>query len=386
MLKHRALIIGYGVMGKVHTKNLLKLGIDVAGVIDIDENALVDAKKLGNIIIASDINDYLQQCQDINTEPASIVAITANTKPHFKIIKQLIDSGYIPNKLFIEKPITDTYEESIKLSEQLKQLSRDKPIDIAVGYLVRTSPAVSKLIDILQDSPYKNDTFEVNIKWQKQRNNTRPSAGVIRDETTHSIDLIRYILSSLGRAVLEPENIKVNSALVSEKIIDKKKQLELYKEDYLEARVQQPFAEVAYELYYPDVAIKGSSSFVNSDYKREISLQSDNFIAVLNFDCRQTKQDSLTITLDGITKKYYFPSSNKILDEWQDLIFNPASSRIASVTDAVVDCYIVKALEDLAELKLEENLLSNNESSLNFMFTGSKQCNDNRLIAGVKLV
>lgn len=336
------LIVGNGFMGVNHLKNLEMLQeenlVRVAGIVDSDSNRLKNLSYLT-------FTDLHEACQKLDPD---IVVVASNTKTHFDVIQTILNSckkEKLP-ALFIEKPLVETSEQARELIQILENEGYPKHHPIICGYLFRFSPIVEEAIRYVK---HHNLTIEgIEVRWQKQRVPTRPSAGVHMDEATHPIDLIlNFLLPELGIAA-KPVSLSCLSRKWDASIIDKKQQQSLYAD---QPEKLLPLAEVEFEMNIANLTIHSLSSFMRPPQIREVALNcSRDTKIVLSYDKDQT--DQLMISKGNntlITKIIERP--NKLLTEWRAFIdyyqTGNTSAVIPTLQDMLEDIRITEMLENL---------------------------------------
>jgi predicted dehydrogenase len=328
------LVIGHGFMGANHVKNLEILQdqklVKIVGIVDIDE------KKLTQLPYPS-FQDSFEACQALSPD---IVVIATNTNAHYETLQSVLEATQekLP-ALFIEKPLVETSAQMKRLSAELK----DYPAPITCGYLFRYSPIIDKAICYIKLHHLKIE--HIQVRWQKKRVPTRPSAGVHIDEATHPVDLILNRLFPALGIPSEPLLLTCLSRKYDDSIVDQSLQKSFYPEKVV------PLAEVAFEMRTPEVAISVLSSFLQPPQIREIVLHcSSNAEIKLNFDKDQTDQLSITSSfhppiLDVALKP------NKLLIEWQaflDYYQTRKSSDVhPTLQDMAKDIQITEMLDEI---------------------------------------
>ncbi len=173
-------IIGVGHLGEMHLRNILEItrenkNVKLSGVYDINIERLHTIEKKYKIKIFSSLNELLN---DVNT-----VLISTPTNTHFEIAKFFIENN---KNVFIEKPLTSTLEEAIKL----KQISENKDIIIQIGHIERFNPA------LLSVEKYDISPLFIESHRLSQYNPRGTDVSVIQDLMIHDIDLILNLVKS----------------------------------------------------------------------------------------------------------------------------------------------------------------------------------------------
>lgn len=182
----RIAVIGYGAMGKHHSRNLASIDdAAFAGIMDSSEAARAEAEKLGFPSFAS-IEELLKTPLD-----AAIVAVP--TTFHHRIAMQLLEAG-IP--LLVEKPIADTLEHG----RELIDLAHKKNVPLMVGYVERFNPAILVAQRMLHEG-----VIGKPLQICTRRVGTLPfrvkDANVIVDIGVHDIDIVSFLLGADVRLI-----------------------------------------------------------------------------------------------------------------------------------------------------------------------------------------
>lgn len=91
---HRFVIVGYGTMGLAHIKKLQGLGLEVAGVVDIDPRALDEAAQAGHHV-------YSDLAEALADDTATVVLIATPNEAHRPIALAALAAG---KNVITEKP------------------------------------------------------------------------------------------------------------------------------------------------------------------------------------------------------------------------------------------------------------------------------------------
>ena len=351
------LAIGFGTMGKIHVNKVLATRPNSSiFVVDINPERLQEAKQKGYI----GYNNFQQAIETDNI--FDTVIISTSTAFHCYYIKEII-SAYTSKQLplpalFVEKPAAAATTEA----EQVRKILTDNNYTISqafmAGYLLRGSPAVSRLITKIREAD--DEIININITWQKKREPIRPSAGVIQDETTHSLDLIRYILRVLQIAY-NMDDITIISAERSRAIVDEAQQDAIYSSD---DENRNPFAKIEYKLQCGSITINGVSSFLDSPQKRSIEFVCKKNIYTLMFDEKVNK-----IVQDLCGEEAFIADKLTLL--WETFFYvqegNKPPVHMASIDEVCDDVILTNRLEEKARQFLEFK-----KSSILHAFTSSK--------------
>lgn len=129
-------VLGAGHLGKIHLRLAQQSEkYELAGFFDLDKT---NAESLVN-----EFGYHLFDSAEALIEAVDVVDIVTPTLSHFKIAKKALEAG---KHIFVEKPITYTYEEA----ETLMKMAQEKGVKGQVGHVERFNPAfqaVEKMID-----------------------------------------------------------------------------------------------------------------------------------------------------------------------------------------------------------------------------------------------
>jgi len=187
----RGTIIGIGSIGTRHLYNLKKLGVSDLLIVDMNSSQLPKISSDFSVKTTSDIDSSLDFDPDfclICTWPDS----------HISLAKKFVKSK---KHIFIEKPISN----SIQLSKNFLDLSKQKKSKITVGYNMRFEPGL-RLLKQKLDSMSIGKPLNILSQWGNNiKNFHHPSksnhyilqsnlGGVILD-ASHEYDYVRWLLN-----------------------------------------------------------------------------------------------------------------------------------------------------------------------------------------------
>ncbi len=169
-------VIGAGHLGSIHIKLLSQNdGVEFVGIYDTDS---AKAKEIANLY---HINSFASQEELIQNCDSVIIA--SPTIYHFEIAQQCLLSG---KHTFIEKPITDTYDNALKLIE----IAKDKDLILQVGHVERFNPVMSAL------NNYDINPLFIEGHRLSQFKPRATDVSVIHDLMIHDIDLCLMLIKS----------------------------------------------------------------------------------------------------------------------------------------------------------------------------------------------
>ncbi|MBK8553910.1 MAG: Gfo/Idh/MocA family oxidoreductase [Ignavibacteria bacterium] len=180
MEKLKAGIFGLGHLGKIHLKLLKEIcsernDIEIAGIFDTDQEKNKNVSEENNFEMNSTADELIDK---INT-----AVIVTPTSAHFELAGKTISKNI---NTFIEKPVTDTTEEAVKLLK----LSEGKKIKIQIGHIERFNPAILALDN------YKLAPMFIETHRLAQFNPRGTDVSVIQDLMIHDIDIILNLVKS----------------------------------------------------------------------------------------------------------------------------------------------------------------------------------------------
>jgi len=198
-------IIGTGYWGKNHVTNykslLLEKKIDYLKICDIDEERVKEISRAYSIDYTTDIKELLD-----NNKITAIVIVTPSST-HYELSKLSLESG---KDVFVEKPITLTSENALKLIE----LANQKKKILMVGHLFRYHPAVEEIKKRIDIGEFGK--IQMILSFRLALGVPRKDLGVILALAVHDLDLTCYLLNKE-----EPESILVdNGKFNQEEVIE----------------------------------------------------------------------------------------------------------------------------------------------------------------------
>jgi len=179
-------VIGAGVMGGHHIRNLSSMDVELVGLSDIDKNRV---KELSTTYKTKGFLDY----KELVKEGIDAAVVAVPTKLHKTVCDYLIDNGV---NVLVEKPIADTVENAKDMITKAKK----EGVKFSVGHIERFNPAVQKLKQLI-----KNDTLGKVVTMSSKRvgpyNPRIRDVGIIVDLGVHDIDIMSYLLEEKVKTV-----------------------------------------------------------------------------------------------------------------------------------------------------------------------------------------
>lgn len=184
MTEIRAGIVGCGHLGKLHVKNIKELesennSVKLIGLYDINKSESDVLADKYNLISFATLQELLN---NVNT-----VFIVTPTSTHFDVAKECLKKNI---HTFIEKPVTETFEEA----ESLESM-KTKDTIVQVGHIERFNPA------ILAVEKYNIVPLFVESHRLAQFNPRGTDVSVIKDLMIHDIDIILNLVKSNVKSI-----------------------------------------------------------------------------------------------------------------------------------------------------------------------------------------
>ena len=216
MKSKNVLLIGYGSIGRKHTKNLMNIGIKPYVLTKYPDDL--------NVIFLRDI----EEIKDIYIDFCIIATPTAR---HLDDLKRCLTLLNIPRKILIEKPL----EYSYLRGKKIKDISKKYDIDIFVAYnmrflkifniikkFIKEQKNIIRIVDVVagQDlrewRPYKNYTESYSAH--------RDQGGGVDLDLSHEIDYILWIFGNNFKDKIifrnKISNLKIDSPDIFKLILD----------------------------------------------------------------------------------------------------------------------------------------------------------------------
>ena len=169
-------VIGVGHLGKFHVDQLLKIAnVNLVGIFDLDNQRAIKIGREYSVSVFIKIEELMEECD--------AVSIVAPTTYHFDLAFKALDYGC---HVFIEKPITETIQQSKTLLKKAESLQKI----IQVGHIERFNPAFLHVKD-----QNLNPEF-VEIHRLATFNPRGTDVPVILDLMIHDIDILLSLVSS----------------------------------------------------------------------------------------------------------------------------------------------------------------------------------------------
>ena len=179
-------VIGAGVMGGHHIRNLASMDVELVGISDIDKKRVNELSDTFNTKGFLDYKELVKEGID-----AAVVAVP--TKLHKTVCDELIENGV---DILVEKPIADTVENGKEIIDRAMK----EGVKLSVGHIERFNPAIQKLKELI-----KNDTLGKVVTMSSKRvgpyNPRIRDVGIIVDLGVHDIDIMSFLLEEKVKTV-----------------------------------------------------------------------------------------------------------------------------------------------------------------------------------------
>lgn len=172
----KAGVLGAGHLGKIHLKLLQQSEkYELIGFYDANtENAQQVAAEFGYTMY-SDLDALIHDCDMID--------VVTPTLSHFEVAKKVITAG---KHLFIEKPITNTFEEA----EELINLAEKYKVKGQVGHVERFNPAFQAVAHRIENPMF------IEAHRLAEFNPRGTDVPVVLDLMIHDIDAVLSVVKS----------------------------------------------------------------------------------------------------------------------------------------------------------------------------------------------
>ena len=187
MKKQKVAVIGCGLWGRNIVRNFYNLEV-LDTVCDLDtENLKKIKEQYPDVHTTSDFDEIL------NNDEITAVAVVTPSHTHFKLVKQVLETG---RHVYVEKPIST----SAKEAEELKKLADEKGLVLMVGHLLLYHPAVNRLKMLVDEG----DLGEV-VYAQSDRLNVnyfKNDRSVMWDLAPHDVSMMAYVIGQEPKQVI----------------------------------------------------------------------------------------------------------------------------------------------------------------------------------------
>ncbi|UAB86092.1 Gfo/Idh/MocA family oxidoreductase [Zunongwangia sp. SCSIO 43204] len=174
-------VLGAGHLGKIHLKLLNQSSkYNLIGFYDADKE---NSEKIAAEFGYTAYNDLDQLIADVD-----VVDVVTPTLAHFDVAKKVISAK---KHLFIEKPITNTYEEA----EELIKMASKNSVKGQVGHVERFNPAFRSVVDRIENPMF------IEAHRLAEFNPRGTDVPVVLDLMIHDIDAILSVVKSEVKSI-----------------------------------------------------------------------------------------------------------------------------------------------------------------------------------------
>lgn len=316
-------VIGAGHLGKIHINILKEVDFtELIGFYDTNPQTREEVASMYGVKAYENLEELIENCD--------IVDVVTPTLSHYECAKKALQAT---KHVFIEKPVTQTLEES----KSLVKLVEEAGTKVQVGHVERFNPAFKKAIKHI-DNPLFIETHRL-----AQFNPRGTDVSVVLDLMIHDIDIVLSVVDS------SVNNIQASGVSIASKTPD--------------------IASARIEFSNGCVANLTASRFSMKKMRKSRFFQKNAYVAVdflkKNFEVIQMKDitnpDPLipTIDLGELGKKQLHvikedaPEENAIKEELKSFI-----NAINNNEDPLVDLYSAQQALSIANeisLKISKN-------------------------------
>ncbi len=172
----KAGVLGAGHLGKIHLKLLNQSE-------EFELIGFYDANKKNAEKIASEFGYKMFDDLDELIAAVDMIDVVTPTLSHFVVAKKVISAG---KHLFIEKPITNTYEEA----KELIELAKKHGVKGQVGHVERFNPAFQAVADRIENPMF------IEAHRLAEFNPRGTDVPVVLDLMIHDIDAVLSVVKS----------------------------------------------------------------------------------------------------------------------------------------------------------------------------------------------
>ncbi len=169
-------VFGAGHLGKIHIKLLKEIkNFTIVGFHDTDKSKIVEVEKEYNIKHFDNPDELIGKVDAID--------IVTPTVTHYNCAEKALKQS---KHIFIEKPITNTLEES----ESLIKLAEEASVIVQVGHVERFNPA------FIAARPHFNNPMFIETHRLAQFNPRGTDVPVVLDLMIHDLDIVLSTIKS----------------------------------------------------------------------------------------------------------------------------------------------------------------------------------------------
>jgi myo-inositol 2-dehydrogenase/D-chiro-inositol 1-dehydrogenase len=197
----RVAVIGFGTMGRKHTKNCSRIeGVEVAAVVGADEAEAETIKAEVGIPV------YTDAIKMLNEVPVDVVVLA--TPPGTRR-ETVIAAAGMGKALFLEKPIAldlPTAKEYCDIAEKHSLVN-------AIGFQLRYSPLTEKAIEVIKGRQVTHVRTTCTTSYYLTRDvpdwflQRKHSGGPLLEQAIHPIDIARLLVGEITHVFARAERL-----------------------------------------------------------------------------------------------------------------------------------------------------------------------------------
>ena len=196
----RTATVGYGVIGKLHTKIQQSRGTLVA-VCDIDENALLSAP---------DVKKYTDYTEMLDSEELDIVHICT---PHYLHCEMIVEALKRNINVLCEKPMCISHAEIERILEAEKrsdatlgicQQNRYNAANVFVKEYIKDKKTVSGVANVTW---HRDEKYYRSGAWRGKK--ATEGGGVLINQALHTLDLMQWFLGMPESVAAQISNLSL---------------------------------------------------------------------------------------------------------------------------------------------------------------------------------
>ncbi|MCJ7758406.1 MAG: Gfo/Idh/MocA family oxidoreductase [Gillisia sp.] len=174
-------VIGAGHLGKIHLRLLKESSkYELVGFFDANRELATSVEK--------EFGYKSFKSEEELIASVEVIDVVTNTITHFGVAKKAITAG---RHLFVEKPITSTYEEA----EELIALAKNHKVKGQVGHVERFNPAFRAVADKIEKPMF------IEAHRLAEFNPRGTDVPVVLDLMIHDIDVILSVVKSKVKSI-----------------------------------------------------------------------------------------------------------------------------------------------------------------------------------------
>lgn len=318
-------LIGIGKMGLSHFAIANSTpGINIVAVCDTSKPLLRAIRKNLGIATYPDFNDLIEK------EPLDAVIVSVPNAMHFDVVLKCLKAGI---DVFIEKPLTIKYQESLELQKVAKQNNRI----VQVGFVNRFSLVFSKVKELLANNLLGElNSYQCEMRGgvvleessKGWRNSYAAGGGCLYDFGPHCIDLAVHLFG---------EDITLQSSTlesVFSTVVDDRVTAEFKHGNGLTGNISVDWSDATVRKATNSVSVKGEFGELTAN-KQEIKLNLSHANEILGFSAGEHE---IYVTDLDTDVGYYLRGEDFSL---QMQAFSDTLNGIDTPTQSLIDSAIV---------------------------------------------